>query len=83
MKEIAMMDDGYGLYAFIWLLIPLAGIIGWIITSTTKTRARTGASDQIAAALAQSAETNRQLAERIDQLDRRLASVEKTLNDVG
>jgi Na+-transporting methylmalonyl-CoA/oxaloacetate decarboxylase gamma subunit len=83
-NEMAMVDNSSGnLFMFLWLLIPLAGILGWVITSTVKIRARTAANDQIAAALAQSTETNRQLAERLEQLDRRLASVEKTLNDVG
>jgi len=83
-NEMAMVDNSSGnLFMFLWLLIPLAGIVGCVITSTVKIRARTAANDQIAAALAQSTETNRQLAERLEQLDRRLASVEKTLNDVG
>ncbi len=75
------MGDGDGGFAFLWVLVPLAGVIGWIITSVVRSKAN--ANDQVAAALTQSAETNRLLAERIEQLDRRLAAVEKTLNDVG
>jgi hypothetical protein len=77
------MGDGYDAWQFLWAIVPLAGVIGWVIVSTTKMRSRSTSSDQLAAALAQSAESNKQLAERIDQLDRRLAAVEKTLNEVG
>jgi hypothetical protein len=77
------MGDGFGAWQFLWAIVPVAGIIGWVIVQTTKTRSRTSSNDQVAAALAQSTETNRLLAERIEQLDRRLAAVEKTLNEVG
>jgi hypothetical protein len=69
--------------AYIWVVVPLAGIIGWVIVMTGISKNRGGANAQVAAALAQSTETNRLLAERVEQLDRRLASVEKTLNEVG
>jgi hypothetical protein len=68
----------------VWAAVPLAAIVGWIVVSTTRTRAgaRSTTDDQIATAIAASAETNRKLAERVEQIDKRLASIEKTLNDI-
>jgi hypothetical protein len=69
------------MWGLVWGLIPLAAIVGWVITSTQRSRTRTG-DDQLTAVLAQTAETNRLLTERIEQLDKRLASIEKTLNEI-
>jgi hypothetical protein len=74
-----MRDNLWGL---LWLVVPVAAIIGWVVVSTTRNRDRHTGTDQVAAALVQTAETNRQLTARIDQLDQRLASIEKTLNEI-
>jgi hypothetical protein len=70
------------LWGVIWVLVPIAAVIGWVVVATTKTRARQSGGDQLTAVLAQTAETNRLLTERIDQMDKRLASIEKTLNEI-
>lgn len=66
-----------------WILIPVTAIIVWGLIAMSGARSGSRRTDmQLAEALQRTAESNRLLAERIDQLDRRLASVEKTLNDV-
>jgi hypothetical protein len=70
------------LWGLLWSIVPIAAIVGWVVVSTTKSRDRHTSDDQVATALAQTAETNRLLTARIDQLDRRLASIEKTLNEI-
>jgi hypothetical protein len=66
-----------------WILIPLAAIIVGGIVAVIGTRGAGRKSDkELTAALERTVESNRVLTERIDQLDRRLASVEKTLNDI-
>jgi len=70
------------LWGVVWVLVPIAAVIGWVVVATTRNRTRQFGDDQVAAVLAQTAETNRLLAERIDQVDKRLASIEKTLNEI-
>jgi hypothetical protein len=65
-----------------WAIVPIAAIVGWVVVSTARSRDRHTGDDQVAAALVQTAETNRLLTARIDQLDQRLASIEKTLNEI-
>jgi hypothetical protein len=74
------MPDALG--GLLWAIVPIAGIVGWVVVSTTKSRDRHTSDDQVAAALSQTAETNRLLTARIEQLDQRLASIEKTLNEI-
>jgi len=70
------------LWGLLWVIVPVAAIISWAFVSTSKNRAQQAGGDQVTAVLAQTAETNRLLTERIDQMDKRLASIEKTLNEI-
>jgi hypothetical protein len=69
-----------------WEFVPIIGVIAWalivgawILTS----RSRRGGAGQLQAALDANAAANRQVAERLEAIDRRLAAVEKTLTDIG
>jgi len=66
----------------VWVLVPVAAIVAWAIRPRSEARGRQRGDDQMAAALTQSAESNRLLSERVEQLDRRLAAIEKTLNEI-
>jgi hypothetical protein len=70
------------LSGLLWSVVPIAAIVGWVVVSTTRSRNRHTSDHEVAAALAQTAETNRLLTARINQLDQRLASIEKTLNEI-
>lgn len=70
------------LWGLLWTIVPIAAIVGWVVVSTAKSRERQAGGDQLTAVLAQTAETNRLLTDRIDQMDKRLASIEKTLNEI-
>ena len=67
---------------FAWF--PILGIVGWILITLagTLSGSRRRDAEAMKTALAESAGTNRQLAERLDQMDKRLAGIEKTLNDI-
>jgi hypothetical protein len=48
-----------------WVLVPLFAIIGWIIVSVTATRARQNAASS-------------ELGKRVEELERRVSSIEKS-----
>lgn len=69
-----------------WDLVPIVGIIAWAVVAgiwALSSRSRRGDAGQLQAALDANAAANRQIAERLEAIDRRLAAVEKTLTDIG
>jgi hypothetical protein len=64
--------------------VAIVSIVGWILITlvTTIVGGRKDAEKKVIDALDSNAAANRALTERLDQLDKRLASVEKTLNDI-
>jgi len=69
--------------------IPIVGILGWVITSVIEsiTKSRRSAIEAELSApqralLAQSTESSRALVERLDRIDARLNTIEKTLTDI-
>jgi hypothetical protein len=70
----------------VWEFVPLVGVIAWAVVAVVWAltgRSRRGDTAQLRAALDANAAANRQVAERLDAIDRRLAAVEKTLTDIG
>lgn len=63
---------------FVWIVI--AAIAAWVIITVTSSLA--GRKSELAEALRQNAEVNEKLVARLDGIDDRLRSVEKTLNDI-
>ena len=63
---------------FVWIVI--AGIAAGVIITVTNTLA--GRKSELNQALRQNAEVNEKLITRLDGIDDRLRSVEKTLNDI-
>ncbi|MFT4259639.1 hypothetical protein [Microbacterium sp.] len=63
---------------FVWIV--LAGIAAGVII--TVVNSVNGRKSELAQALAQNAETNERMLARLDGIDDRLRSVEKTLNDI-
>ena len=63
---------------FAWIAI--AGIVVWGLTSIANTFA--GRNKDVARALEQNAAVNEKLIARLDGIDARLGSVEKTLTDI-
>ena len=68
-----------------WTLVPIAGIIGWVIVMAMLTLGRKGGADagKLAAALDANAAANQRVADQLEAIERRLAAVEKTLTDIG
>jgi hypothetical protein len=69
-----------------WALVPIVGVIGWAVVAGAwifTNRLRDSGGGELKAALDASAEANRQVAEQLAAIDRRLAAVEKTLTDIG
>jgi hypothetical protein len=74
-------------WGFIWVLVPVAGIVGWAIRENAKYRAQGRSADlagtsELKSVVEQNTAVNKQLLEKLDSLEGRLASVEKTLNDI-
>ncbi|QDZ14064.1 hypothetical protein [Humibacter ginsenosidimutans] len=73
----------------LYLLVPLAGVIGWSIYMIQRSKYRAqernaelaGSSD-LRDVVAQNSEVSRQLLAKLESMDQRLAAVEKTLNDI-
>jgi hypothetical protein len=70
-------------YAWIGLL----GVIGWTAATMSGVwlsggKSRRRSESQLLAALDDSAASNRRLAEQLDQMDKRLAAIEKTLTEI-
>jgi len=71
-----------------WIIIPVVAIVGWVIFLTLATywkyRHRTSevASPELRKTLDANTETNRAVLAKLDALDQRLATVEKTLTDI-
>lgn len=63
---------------FVWIV--LAAIAAGVIITVTNSLA--GRKSELTQALRQNAEANEKLITRLDDIDRRLGSVEKTLNDI-
>lgn len=63
---------------FVWIVIA-AIIAGTIVTVSTS---RSTGRNELAQALKQNAEANEKLVARLDGIDLRLTSVEKTLNEI-
>lgn len=69
-----------------WELTAVVGIVAWAVVAgiwALAGRSGRGEAGRLQAALDANAEANRQIAERLEAIDRRLASVEKTLTDIG
>ena len=71
-----------------WIIIPVVAIIGWVIFVTLATywkyRHRTSevASPELRRTLDANTEASRAVLAKLDALDQRLATVEKTLTDI-
>lgn len=66
--------------------IAMAAVVGWALIAATGSiagRNRRSDSAQLQAALDASTAANREVAEQLGAVDRRLAAVEKTLTDIG
>lgn len=67
---------------FAW--IPIIAIVAWGITEAIKALAapRGKASDELAGALRANTDANAKVAERLDGIEQRLSTIEKTLSDI-
>lgn len=72
---------------FAW--IPIVAIIGWALISMVESQNRTklklakaANNPELAVALKDNAEVNRQLLQKMSELENRLATIEKTLTDI-
>jgi TolA-binding protein len=72
---------------FVWVIVPVAAIVAWMVRENARYRAQGRSTDSLGASelksvVEQNTAVNRQLLEKLDSLEGRLASVEKTLNDI-
>lgn len=85
-----MLNTGYwsNLGATGWIIIPVVAIIGWVIFVTLATywkyrhRTAEAASPELRRTLDASTDATRAVLAKLDALDQRLATVEKTLTDI-
>ncbi|MFB0834655.1 hypothetical protein ACX8Z9_05735 [Arthrobacter halodurans] len=72
--------DNFGIPWFAWIAI--AAIIVGCVNTIFANRRSAVPGEELSLQLAENAELNRRLLERLDSLDRRVAGVEKTLSDI-
>lgn len=88
MNTMLNASDWSNMGAAGWIILPVVAIIGWvtflILATYWKYRQRTSefASPELRRTLDANTEASRAVLAKLDALDQRLASVEKTLTDI-